>query len=122
MNSLTRSLATAAALAVFTVAAHAKIERTIEKSFAVKGTGTLKVDTQGGEIRISPSNDPVVKITVKEKIRADTDAEADELLKKLELTLEQNGNDVVASAKYERQPSGFHFGSWPPVNVDFVIT
>jgi DUF4097 and DUF4098 domain-containing protein YvlB len=122
MNTLTRSFLTAAALAVSASIATARIDRTVEKTFPVTGTGSLKVDTQGGEIRITPSSDSVVKITVKQKIRANTDAEADELLKKLELVLEQNGNDVVAPAKYERQPAGFRWGSWPPVNVDFVIS
>lgn len=122
MNTLTRSLLTAAALAVTTSVALARIDRTVEKTFAVKGAGNLRVETQGGEIRITPSNDSAVKITVKQKIKADTDAEADELLKKLELVLEQHGDDVVASAKYEDRPVGFHWGSWPPVNVDFVIS
>jgi hypothetical protein len=103
-------------------AAHAKIERIVEKSFAVQPGGTLRVDTQGGEIRVSASPDNVVKIRAREKIRAGSESEADALLMKLDLTLEQSGNDVVASAKYERSAAGFHFGSWPPVSVDFVIT
>jgi hypothetical protein len=63
----------------------------------------------------------VVKIVVKEHIRAGSDAEADDILKKLDLTLEQSGNEVTASAHYENS-MGFHFGSWPPVEVDFIVT
>jgi hypothetical protein len=122
MNTLTRRFLAATALVACTAVAQARIDRTIEKTFTVNGTGTLKVSTQGGGIKVLPSNDSAVKITVKQKIKADTEAEADEILKKLELVLEQSGNDVTASAKYEKAPSGFRWGSWPPVNVDFVIT
>jgi len=66
--------------------------------------------------------DGVVKITAREKIRADNDGDADEILKKLTLTMEQSGNAVFAQAKYEKMLSGFHFGSWPPVQVDFIVT
>lgn len=122
MKPTSRFLFAAGLLAAAVLPAQAKIECVIEKTFAVQPGGTLHVMTQGGDIRVSPSNDMVVKITAREKIRASSDAEADELLKKLELTLEQTGNDVTASAKYERQPMGFHFGSWPPVEVAFTVT
>ncbi len=120
-NSL-RLVLTFGLLAFSTLSAHAKIERVVEKIFTVQAGGTLRVETQGGEIRVATSADNVVKITARQKIRANSDAEADELLKKLALTFDQSGNDVTASAKYERQAMGFHFGSWPPVSVDFVIT
>lgn len=120
---LTTSLFLAAGLFAATLSsAHAKIERIVEKTFTVQPGGTLKVSTQGGEIRVSPSNDNVVKVTAREKFRTDSESEADEVLKRLDLTIEQNGNEVTASAKYENRPSGFNFGSWPPVNVDFVVT
>jgi Putative adhesin len=102
--------------------AHAKIERTVEKSFTVQPGGTLHLETQGGNIQVLPSNDAVVKVTAKEKITAGSEAEADELLEKLTLTIEQTGNDVTASAKYEPRPAGFRLKSWPPVQVDFIVT
>ncbi len=102
--------------------AQAKIERIVEKSFTVQPGGTLTVATSGGEIRVSPSNDNVVKVTARERIKASSESEADDILKKLDLTIEQNGNDISAKAKYEKQPLGFSFGSWPPVNVDFIVT
>jgi hypothetical protein len=102
--------------------AQARIERTVEKSFPVNGTGVLRVETQGGEIRVTPSSDSVVRVTAKQTITADTDAEADELLKQLTLTFEQSGNDVRVFAKYAAKPAGFRIRSWPPVHVGFVIT
>jgi DUF4097 and DUF4098 domain-containing protein YvlB len=122
MKSSLRLLCFAGLLAGTALIAHARIDRTVEKSFPVTAAGTLHVETQGGEIRVLPSNDSVVRVTAKQRIRANSEAEADELLKKLELTLAQNGNDVRVISKYERQPAGFRMGSWPPVNVDIIVT
>lgn len=122
-NTTPRFLLVAAIVAATAIpAAQARIERVVEKTFQVQPTGTLHVDTQGGSIRVNPSGDSIVKITAKQKIAADTDAEADELLKDLELSMEQDGSDVRVSSKYERNRNGFRFGSWPPVQVDFEIS
>jgi hypothetical protein len=121
MNS-SRLLVTAGLFAASMLVVQARIERVVEKSFPVSGTGTLRLETQGGPIKVTPSTDSVVRITARQKIEASTEAEADELLKKLELTFEQNGNDVTAISKYERQPSGWSFRSWPPVQVEFVAS
>jgi hypothetical protein len=100
----------------------AKIERTVEKTFTVQPGGTLRVETSGGGIKVDPGAGNTVKILVKQRIAAAT--EADEILKNLTLTLEQQGNDVIAIAKYEgeRTSSWFHFGSWPPVQCEFIVT
>lgn len=120
MPSLTRIVAACALIGALTSAASAKIERTVEKTFQVQPGVHLRVSTSGGEIRVSPSSSPEVRIVAREHIRASSDAEADELLKDLELTLEQNGNEVAAVASYKG--SGFHLGFWPPVQVDFIVT
>lgn len=104
------------------VVAAAAIERVVEKSFAVNGSGRLHVETHGGGVRVETAGDSVVKVSARQIIRASTDREADDLLKKLELTLEQSGNDVRVVSRYERRPGGFRFGSWPPVNVEFVVS
>jgi hypothetical protein len=111
----------AGVLAAFTASASAKIERVVEKTFQVQPGVHLRVSTSGGDIRVVSSSDLVVKIVAKEHIHAGNDAEADELLKKLDLDISQNGNEVVATASYESSMA-FHFGNWPPVQVDFVIT
>jgi hypothetical protein len=67
------------------------------------------------------SSDPVVKVVAKEHIRAGSEADADALLLKLDLVIEQRGDEIVATASYARDDN-FHFGSWPPVQVDFIIT
>lgn len=100
----------------------AKIVRTVEKNFAVQPGGTLRVTTQGGDIVVETADVAEVRVTARQHIRARDEAEADGLLAKLELRMEQSGNDVTAAAKYERtKPSGW-FRRWPPVSVDFLVT
>ena len=99
----------------------AKIERTVEKTFMVTPGGTLRVETEGGSIRVQSSSEPVVKVTALQKIRANTDRKADELLKKLTLTMEVQGADATATTKYERPVGGIRWGQQPVV-VDFVVT
>jgi len=99
----------------------AKITRTVEKSFTVQPGGNLRVQTQGGDIKVltGPGND--VKVTATEVIQADTEAKADELLKDLDLTIEQTADNVTAKAKYEKEHGGWHFGNWPPVSVSYTV-
>ena len=121
MKTLTRLLMLGVALAA-PLALSAKIIRTVEKTFTVQSGGNLKAATQGGDIKIQTSDSPQVHILVKQVIRASTEQEADEILAKLTLTLEQSGNDVTAESKYEKRGPGTWFGNWPPVSVSFVVT
>jgi uncharacterized protein YndB with AHSA1/START domain len=98
----------------------ATIERTVEKTFAVKPGGNLKVETAGGNISVEPGAGEAVKVVARERIRAGSEAEADEVLKDLTLTIEQQGNDVSAISRYNRGV-GSWFGS-QPVQVDFIVT
>jgi hypothetical protein len=121
MNASLRSFLVAGVVVSSVLTAHARIERVVEKNFSVSGAGLLRVETYGGGIRVSPGSDREVRVVAKQRINASTEAEADELLKKLDLTLEQSGNDIRAIAKYEQKPSGFRFSSWPPVQVEFEV-
>jgi hypothetical protein len=121
MKSLTRILWLGLALAT-PLALPAKITRTVEKTFTVQPGGNLKATTQGGDIKIKTSDSPEVHILVKQVVRASTEQEADEILAKLALTLEQSGNDVLAEAKYEKRGAGNWFSNWPPVSVSFEVT
>ncbi|SDR83945.1 DUF4097 family beta strand repeat-containing protein [Opitutus sp. GAS368] len=116
------SLLTLGALLAAPAVLSAKITRTVDKTFTVQPGGNLKAVTQGGDITIQTADTPEVRIHVKQVIRASSEKEADEILEKLSLTMEQTGNDVTAEAKYESRPMGFHFGSWPPVSVSFEVT
>jgi hypothetical protein len=99
---------------------HAKITRTVEKTFTVQSGGLLKVQTSGGDITVvNGVSDSEVKVTAKERIDADSDAKADELLKELTLTIEQQGGNITALAKYEKK-GGWHWGN-TPVSVSFTV-
>lgn len=121
MTQLPRLLAAAGILAAFTASASAKIERLVEKSFLVDPGVHLRVSTSGGEIRVDPLAGNTVHVTAREHIRASSESDADLVLQKLDLVIEQHGNDVVASASF-KDDGNFHFGSWPPVEVDFIVT
>ncbi|HWL15473.1 MAG TPA: DUF4097 family beta strand repeat-containing protein [Opitutus sp.] len=103
--------------AALPLAASAEIERVVEKSFNVQPGGTLSVETSGGSIRVETAQTSQVNVVAKQRIRASSEAEADRLLKDLDLTIEQNGNDVRARAKL----NGIKWGR-QPVQVDFVVS
>lgn len=102
--------------------AEAKITRVVEKTFAVQAGGNLKASTEGGDITIRTADTLQVQVEVKQVCRASTEAEADEMLKKLTLSMEQVGNDVTVEARHEKRGAGSWFGNWPPVTVSYVIT
>ena len=122
MKLLSSLVLAAGLLAACQVPAQAKIYRSIEKTFAVESGGTIRIDTAGGNISVEPSTDGVVKVVAKETIRADSDSEADSILKTLKLSIDQLGRDIVVSSRCESSVWGFHFGFGPPVEVDFVVT
>ncbi len=116
------SLLATGLLALAPLALSAKIVRTVERSFTVQPGGNLTVVTQGGDIVVHTADTPEVRVVARQTVRANTDAEADKLLADQSLRIEQQGNDVVAEAKYERSKSGLVWKSWPPVTVDFTVT
>jgi DUF4097 and DUF4098 domain-containing protein YvlB len=115
-------LLTLGALLAAPVALQAKITRLVEKTFTVQAGGNFKATTQGGDIIVKTGDVSTVHVTAKQVIRASTEQEADEILSKLTLTMEQAGNDVTAEAKYEKRSAGSWFSNWPPVNVSFEVT
>ena len=111
MNASFRWVLAAGLAATLIVEAAARIDRVVEKQFATTGDGVLRVETNGGAIKVTPSADSAVRIVARQHINASTEAAADELLKKLELTFDQTGNDVRVYAKYARPPLNFWFRS-----------
>jgi hypothetical protein len=115
-------LIVAVLVAGLTANSHAKIERVVEKTFNVQSGGLLTVETQGGNIRVQTSTDHVVKVIATQTIKTTSESEADELLKKLTLTIQSESDGVTAKAAYEKRTPGFSWGSWPPVQVSFVVS
>ena len=100
MKSSLRFLLAASLLAAVSV--QAAIIRVVEKSFTVQPRGTLHVETSRVEIRVQPANDNVAKVPARQKIRASSAADADELLRKLDLKIEQTGVLPVSSLRPRR--------------------
>lgn len=116
MNKLA-CLLTLGVAALAPAALHAKIVRTVEKTFTVQPGGTFRAGTQGGDIKVTTADVAEVRVTARQVFRASSEAEADEIAQKLDLKIEQQGADVVAEAKIER-------GGWfknTPVTVDFTV-
>lgn len=115
-------LAAALALAGLASPAFARINRTVEKSFTVSPGGVLDVSTSGGFIHVNAGADDQVKVVAHERIRASSEADADAVLRDLDLDIAADGNGVRASARYSSDDGiGFHWGS-PRVQVDFDVT
>jgi len=112
-------------LALLAVApAFGAVDRVVTRNYDVAPGGTVQVSTEGGKIQVEAADSPDanvgVRIEAREHIRAGSDAEADELLKGLDLQIEQHAGDVSATAHYDRHGWGFQMGS-NPVRVDFVV-
>lgn len=118
-----RSLLLAAALlAAVPNITQAKIERLMEKTFPVAPGGTLRVETQGGDVTVRPGADDRVLVVARQLILTKSDAKADQLLQDLDLTIAQAGDTVTAKARYAKNASMLRFKSWPPVRVSFEVT
>lgn len=108
------------ALAALPATVLAKYERTIERTFAVQPGGSLRVDAQGGDIRIVPGSDQEVRITARQKFpRADNEAEADKIMADYTFELSQSGNDVTIVSKRERSLGGWNLSN--RVTIDFTV-
>lgn len=115
------SFLAAGLLAALPASLHARIERTVEKTFSVRPGGTLSVSTQGGDVRVQPGSGDEVRVVALQRFpRADTEAEADEILKDLTFELTQNGNDVSVVSKRDRRLTGLNWNN--RVTIDFTIT
>ncbi|HEY1791348.1 MAG TPA: DUF4097 family beta strand repeat-containing protein [Opitutaceae bacterium] len=115
-----RIAAYACGFALIAASASARIERNVEKTFQVQPGVTVKITTSGGDIKVIPSSETTVKIVATEHVRAGSEAEADDVLKNLDLDFSQSGNEVSAVAQYHGD-SGWHWGGTPVV-VDFTVS
>jgi Putative adhesin len=121
-SHLPRLVTPAVLLLISASVAHAAIERNIEKSFTVPGDVELYVSTEGGDVKVLPATDGKVTVIAHERIKASSEAEANALLERLKLEIEQEGRTVTAKANYDE--GHFHIGffwNWPPVQVDFKV-
>jgi|Deesub1362B_J571_1020462.scaffolds.fasta_scaffold00937_6 hypothetical protein len=101
-----------AILFIFTVTAesgNARYRDTVEKSFTVKPGGTLHVRTDRGDIEITTHSANQVDVVIERRVRTSDREEAQDILRDVEITMEQDGNDVTVEVNYPGEES---WGFW----------
>ncbi len=88
----------------------ADIERVVEKSFQVSPDQLLKVETDGGNIRVLPGSGNEVHVVAREHFRTDSQEQADDIAKAVQLEIQQSSDGVTATAKIDS--SAASGGSW----------
>ncbi|HEY2934799.1 MAG TPA: DUF4097 family beta strand repeat-containing protein [Acidobacteriota bacterium] len=81
------------------------IDRTVNRTFQVRPGGKLTVESDLGSIQVKSTSSDRVDVEVIRKVNARDDAEADKILRDLDLQITQSGSDVQVRAKLPR-----HFG------------
>ena len=110
-----RSAALAAVLGLVSIsAAHAAIESPIHRNFNVRPGGTITIDADIGDIKVT-SGAANVSIDVIRRAKTSSRSHADELFKDFDVTFAQEGNDVRIRARYNHPTSWFHW------NMDFDV-
>jgi hypothetical protein len=107
-------------LALVTVtAAHAAVESPIHRTFAVAPGGTLTLDADLGDVQVSGGASGIT-VDVMRRARTGSRDRAEELFRDLELTFDQQQNNVSIRAKYDRPSRWFNWSN--DLDVKFVIT
>ncbi len=106
-------------LAVTPAWADVKEEETIERTVALAAGGEVVVEATNGSIHVETGSGDEVRVVARKKARADTVAEARELLAEVEVTIEERGGSVRIAAEIPRSSSWFGGDS---ATVSFEIT
>jgi DUF4097 and DUF4098 domain-containing protein YvlB len=115
-----RTAALAAVLGLVSVsAAHAAIESPIHRNFSVQAGGTIIIDADVGDIKVT-SGGSNVSVDVIRRAKTSSRSHADELFKDFEVTFAQEQNDVRIRARYNHPTSWFHWNT--DLDVRFVVT
>jgi hypothetical protein len=124
MNPLSLLKATMVAVLASALVASASIDRTIEKSFPMKPGAKVLVNISGGTINVKVGEAGRIDLKVEQIINADTEAEADEILAKYEITAEADGDTVKFITKSQGRDwkwSGFASGPRLKQKVYLVV-
>jgi len=110
------------ALTVFVLPAQAVIDRVIDKTFDVKsGAITVRAETFSGGITVTPSDEPQVRVTVRQTVEATDEKAAEKLLAGLDVSLEQSAADVVVLKIHPRHAVRWTWQNWSPASLAIEI-
>jgi Toastrack DUF4097 len=114
-----RTAALAAVLGLVSVsAAHAAIESPIHRNFNVHAGGTITIDADVGDIKVT-SGGSNVSVDVIRRAKTSSRSHAEELFKDFDITFAQEQNDVRIRARYNHPTSWFHWNM--DLDVRFVV-
>jgi DUF4097 and DUF4098 domain-containing protein YvlB len=115
---LRSSLATAVAFLTVS-AAVAAIESPVHRTFNVAAGGTLTLEADIGDIRVN-SGGTGVTVDVVRRVRTSSRERAEEIFRDLNLTFDQQQNNVSVRARYEHPTRWFRWGN--DLDLHFVVT
>jgi len=115
-----RNAALAAVLGLASIsAAHAAIESPIHRNFNVHAGGTITIDADVGDIKVT-SGAANVSVDVIRRAKTSSRSHAEELFKDFDVTFSQEGNDVRIKARYNHPTSWFHWNT--DLEARFVVS
>lgn len=116
-----RTVALAAVLGLASIsAAHAAIDSPIHRNFNVHPGGTIVIDADIGDIKVT-SGATNVSVDVIRRAKTSSRSQADELFKDFDVTFAQEQNDVRIRARYNHPTSWFHWNWNSDFEVRFVV-
>jgi hypothetical protein len=102
--------------------ASAFIERKIERTFVVSEAAEFKLDTSIGLVRvIEDAEARTIHVTVTQAGDADTEAQMDELVSAVEISMEQSKTGAVSVYTRFRRPLVWTWENWPPVSLVYEV-
>lgn len=114
-----RYAALAAVLGLVSIsAAHAAIESPIHRNFNVHPGGTITIDADVGDIKVT-SGAANVSVDVIRRAKTSSRSSADQIFKDFDINFAQEGNDVRIRARYDHPTSWFHWNT--DLEVRFVV-
>jgi hypothetical protein len=114
-----RTAALAAVLGLASIsAAQATIDSPIHRNFNVQAGGTITIDADVGDIKVT-SGGSNVSVDVIRKARTSSNSRAQEIFKDFDISFSQSQNDVRIRARYNHPTSWFHWNT--DFDVRFVV-
>ena len=115
-----RYAALAAVLGLASIsAAHAAIESPIHRSFNVRPGGTITIDADLGDIKVT-SGGSNVSVDVIRRAKTSSQSKAEDVFKEFAVSFTPEGDSVRIRAKYDQPTSWFHWNN--DLEVRFVVT
>ncbi len=106
--------------AALIASAQAQIEQVFQKTVPVPHSRQISIDTYHGPIRIEPSVDQQIAISVAQSVNTDDRSVADSRLKNLRILAENSADQLAITARYDRV-FRWAWEEWPPVKITTEI-